>query len=510
MILKKGHPKAGLTDNFSTLVCYNRFTSALVNHDCVRDYAFGKIDNELKEGKSIINTLLSDMKIKEIKITDEYPVRAPGEHSLRLHYISDAWMPWVNGDYLDDLENAKEEPKRYAKIQESISREFAESIRFLHARGDSIAEIASRVDGVITLTKDFRLTNSAVYLAELGGPHSCDFISIALLLAPDQEALNDLSAMITCYGNARFYHNDVLLKAFIPEWQFGKPCSRTGLMKFHLAWADNFVKALISDDREPALEKYLSQYDRYSVATPGGDWKPWDEFKPEKDPGGLPVYGSANLHFAFHVALAVCAYDLDDTTFRDHPYYPHEIVDYYRNHIRDTRDSWRAHGLGAAVAIEPPPKGKKVDLAKSKSKNFKRWIELIADGDVNATKAVIETLGSLRKVKDIEAVLVELSDQSICANADLKDDATLESSLLMLLESRELSSYEIPVTQPAQGPGRCEQVLRHCSAWVSDKGYEFFTIDSNGDNWSGVLVQIEYVDEWLALSGKLGVKMLVV
>jgi len=55
---------------------------------------------------------------------------------------------------------------------------------------------------------------------------------------------------------------------------------------------------------------------------------------------------------------------------------------------------------------------------KSKSKIFKRWVELIADGDVNSTAATIELLGSLRKIKDIVAILEELSDNSICARAD--------------------------------------------------------------------------------------------
>ena len=43
--------------------------------------------------------------------------------------------------------------------------------------------------------------------------------------------------------------------------------------------------------------------------------------------------------FAFEVVLAVCGWDIDDSSFADHPYYPADLVRYYRENVRHSRDA---------------------------------------------------------------------------------------------------------------------------------------------------------------------------
>ena len=44
-------------------------------------------------------------------------------------------------------------------------------------------------------------------------------------------------------------------------------------------------------------------------------------------------------YFDFEIALAVCANDIDDSGFRDHPCCPRELVDHHRTHARTTGDA---------------------------------------------------------------------------------------------------------------------------------------------------------------------------
>lgn len=73
-------------------------------------------------------------------------------------------------------------------------------------------------------------------------------------------------------------------------------------------------------------------------------------------PNLMPRIGHDRLFcdFAFEVTLAVCAYDIDGSSFRDHPYYPRDLVDHYRQNLRHHRDGWRAEGESAPGSLPSP------------------------------------------------------------------------------------------------------------------------------------------------------------
>ena len=196
-----------------------------------------------------------------------------------------------------------------------------------------------------------------------------------------------------------------------------------------------------------------------------------------------------------------------DASFRDHPYYPRDLVDYYRANIRHTRDAWRAQGVGAGIEIEPPPLPQKLDLAKSKSKGLMRWVELASDGDKDATEAVIDQVGKLRKVKEVSELSCALAENGAGLYADLKDDDTVVGQIDTLLQKRQLE-FETPVAGPndyAAGIGRCAAVLLALDRWLQDKPYRLLALDTQDDSWQAVLVAQAYAVEFEQLSAALGI-----
>ena len=289
----------------------------------------------------------------------------------------------------------------------------------------------------------------------------------------------------------RLYLVDVLARAFMPTYRMAKKYKTD---KENLAWTGPLLRALASPpgQRALALAAHMENWCRLM--------RPWG-WAPNLDTQGRPE----NLFsdFAFEVALAVCAYDLDDSAFRDHPYYPADLVDYYRTNLRHTRDAWRAEGAGAGVEIDAPPPPAPADLAKSKRKGIARWLELVCDGDTDAVESAIETIGKPRKVADL-GELLEALDNTHVLQADMKDDDTVVAGLTQMAEARGLEGLHVP-DGPPFGPARCSAALLAFAGWMQQRGYAALALDDGGDNWVAVLVRSAYRDELQQLSAKLGI-----
>ncbi len=209
-------------------------------------------------------------------------------------------------------------------------------------------------------------------------------------------------------------------------------------------------------------------------------------------------------YFAFDVALAVCAFDIDDSSFRDNPHYPRDLVEYYRANIRHTRDADRPIGIDPGLPpmeINKPPKA---DLAKSKRKGIARWIELATDGDSAAVETVIEKIGKPRKVADAWDLMCALSeDVNHAVHADIKDDATAAAQAEMLAREREIGEF-VPPEEPPEGPARITKTLLAFDAWLAERGHRLVGIDNGDDAFHAVVVRTTYLDELMALSKALG------
>ena len=316
------------------------------------------------------------------------------------------------------------------------------------------------------------------------------FAGLALLLveAPEFPAL--LQQMIAPDLARRAYLTDLLFKAFIPNYAMAK---KYKVDKYSAVWMDPIQRALAgpAEERAQALALHMKNWCRLM--------RPWG-WKPNLN----PVWGGDNLFcdFAFEVALAVCAYDIDDSSFNDHPYYPRDLVEHYRANVRHTRDAWRPEGVGAAVPVIAPPPPKKADLAKSKRKAVARWVELACDGNVDATEAVLETVGKPRKFDGIDELMEALGEASQGINADIKDDDTLAIQAGRLAEDRGLGEFDGPPGPPF-GPARCTATLLAFAEWMGARGYRLVDLDNEDDAWHAVVVKAAFYDEFMALSGQL-------
>jgi len=397
----------------------------------------------------------------------------------------------------------------------SVISNIQERILYMYSRGDPTPDLVLRLQDdlpfIQTETQAYRSRWGALSPEQVNPQEGSirsmyregfSYVALALLLLPQREDLQTLSTLLNTVPANRLYALELLLKAFVPEWKLAKKYNRKDPVKYALPWSDPILRALSlpAAERAPALASYMKGWGR--TMKPWG-WKPSRDYSPEaaKRRGELE---SVFEHFAYEVALAVCAYDIDDSSFQDHPYYPRDLVAHYRTHLRHSRDDWRAVGIGAGVPIELPPPPKKAELSKSKRKGLARWVELASDGDIDATDAVIDQVGKLRKVKELSELSCVLAENDIGIHADIKDDETLESQLTQLCAARGLGEFEAPSDPPA-GPARCEQLLLAGAAWLKERGYRLLDLDGDDDAWHAVLVKTQYHDEFLALSLQLAV-----
>jgi len=317
------------------------------------------------------------------------------------------------------------------------------------------------------------------------------FAALALATLPRAEDVMALAALVSRRSEFSSMLFDLLMMAFAPGAALHKKYKAD---KYQAPWLDPVLRAIAQPEerRAEALAAHMNNWCR--IMRPWG-WKPKLDTAPGKD--------ALFCDFAFEVALAVCAYDIDDSTFRSHPYYPRDMVDHYRAHIRHTRDGWRAERAGAGVAVSAPPPPANADLGKSKRKAFARWVELACDGHVDATESVLETIGKPRKIKDLGALMEALAADGQGIHADLKDDETVELSCIGLADARALGEFEGPPGPPF-GPARCSVILQAFSGWVEQRGYRMVALDSEDDVWCAVLVRAAYLEEFIALGDALG------
>lgn len=369
----------------------------------------------------------------------------------------------------------------------------------MYGRGDPIPQLVESVLSLSALmidAKQYMIDHPAPPIevrAPLPGNNRCvvGFAAIALLLVDDPAYLDTFRQLLEPAGKERACLFDALVKAFLPDHRFAKKYKTD---KFAVPWSAPVLRALAgpADARADALAAHMKHWCR--VMRPWG-WKPNLDTRYGKDP--------LFCDFAFEVALAVCAYDLDDGAFRDHPYYPRDLVDAYRDTVRHTRDAWRPIGAGPGVPVAAPSTPPRADLAASKRKGIARWVELVCDGDVDATEAILEATGKPRKVKDFDALACALAEEGQIIHADLRDDDSVASLAASLADGRALGMFDMP-DGPSPGYERARATLLAFSQWLPARGYRLVDLDGDDDAWHAVIVRAEHEGALRDLGAALG------
>jgi hypothetical protein len=373
-------------------------------------------------------------------------------------------------------------------VRKYVAGEAIESIKdMILDRADLIAENSDfvRLNGIIE-QRDY---------SAIDGKYRADtaFVSMALLSVETSEYLSIFRKLLPTDSSKRSYVIDLLVKAFVPDHAILKKYKTD---RYAVIWTDPFLRALAADaeTRSEALATYMKNWCR--MMRPFG-WKPDLNTEPGKD--------RLFCDFAFEVALAVCAYDIDDSMFCDHAYYPRDLVQHYRAQVRNTRDAWRPMAVGPGVQVIAPPPPKKADLAKTKRKGIARWIELVCDGNVDATESVLEVIGKPRKLEDIHELMEALSDAGQAIHGDVKDDETILIQAASMADERALGEFDGPAGPPF-GPARCSAGLLAFSAWLETRGYRLVDLDNDDDAWHAVVVKADYHAELIDLSNTLKIR----
>ncbi len=370
-----------------------------------------------------------------------------------------------------------------------------------YGRGDaieSIQELIASRSGLMAKNSEFIRVNGVTEnknFSAIDGFARVDvaFTAIALLLMPSTEYLDIFQKLLPTEVARRSYLMDLLISSFSPNHVV---LEKYKAEKHAVVWMEPFLRALShnADQRSETLALYMKNWCR--MMRPWG-WKP--DLNPQRGKDRL------FCDFAFEAALAVCAYDIDDTAFKNHPYYPRDLVDYYRANVRDTRDAWRPVAAGPGVTIIAPPPPKKADLKKSKRKAIARWIELVCDGNLDATESVLELIGKPRKLDDIHELMEALSDAGQAIHGDIKDDETILIQTASVADDRALGEFDGPAGPPF-GPARCSAGLLAFSAWLGVRGYRLVDLDNDDDAWHAVVVKADYHAELIDLSNTLKIR----
>lgn len=210
----------------------------------------------------------------------------------------------------------------------------------------------------------------------------------------------------------------------------------------------------------------------------------------------------------FPLGLAACAFDVDDSAFRHLPYYPRDLVDYYRTHVRHTRDAWRTHVSDPAAGLpeRARPQPKKT-YALSKTDAYARWIDLVCGERPDAMAAARKALGKRKTMPELETVMEALASVGLGIAADLKDDATATDQAAALCGAWNLPAPALPA-DGQHGPARISVLLNALHDLALDHGAAIAVLGEGGDNWYVVLYGQAHEAEFATLCEQLRVSVM--
>lgn len=337
-----------------------------------------------------------------------------------------------------------------------------------------------------------------------------EVVALFIFLVEDPALLKEwVDILLRPEPAARRYEADVLLHAFLgATWPvLGKYPNHSKFPAIQNVWhgLHDVLAQPTTMAREAALAAYMGQWGRLHRYI---GWKPRRVVALRHEDGRVIDLSQPNddlfTHFAYEVAMVVCAWDLDDSRFRDHLYYPRDLVDHYRAHVRHTRDGWRAPGVGPDIQVAPLPPKPRADLVRSKHKGYARWVELACDGDVDAHAAVLEQTGRLRSLRrSTSEAMAALAENGQALLADANDDATLASQIDGLLERRSVPTLDADAFAGA-GPSRCEALMGALRCHLTSEPYTLLQAEGD-DDWQSVVVRRDHDAEFIELSRSLGV-----
>jgi hypothetical protein len=281
----------------------------------------------------------------------------------------------------------------------------------------------------------------------------------------------------------------MVLKAFVPGYTYAEAYNRESTA---LPLEDRLVSALLQapETWSRAFTAYMQQWPklmkRYGYREHVDEDKSRFEF------------------FPLHLALAVCAFDVDDSAFRDLPYYPHDLVDYYRAHRRHTRDAWRTSVIEPGIGLPEGARPKRTYVL-SKGEAYERWVELVCGEQPDLIEDAKRALGKRKTMPPLDAAMEALASAGLGIRADLKDDESVAAQAIAVCQSWQLPAPAVPV-MTQQGPARITAILNALHALDTRRGQRLAVLDDGSDNWNAILYSYHHAAEFTMLCEQLGIK----
>ncbi|WP_312517449.1 PoNe immunity protein domain-containing protein [Massilia sp.] len=280
----------------------------------------------------------------------------------------------------------------------------------------------------------------------------------------------------------------MVLKGFVKDFDYDRPYN---LRDSVLPDEEGLVAILLQP--RPTWERSLAAY-----------MKQWP--KRTKSYGYREHIDEHRYAFAalpLHLALVVCAFDVDDSAFRHLPHYPRDLVDYYRAHVRHARDAWRTAFVDPTIGLPESarPKEKK-HYALTRAEAYARWVELICGEDALLIERARKALGKRKTMPPLDTAMEALAGVGLGINADLKDDETVFAHANSMCASWQLPAPSVPPMEQ-QGPARVTAILNALQALDLQRGNRLAVLESDSDNWNAVLYSDAHAAEFALLCEQL-------
>lgn len=234
----------------------------------------------------------------------------------------------VNGNLfqnsLDRLKNNKIKNENIQHAKHLISFDAIQILLAKYSRGDSMNELKEEFPKVLKYMKDG--WDDSVVKFKMGRPAKLyDFywindycymlwmLSFATLLKVSKNEIDILHNLIE-KGNI-----DDKLLLYILGHLNKKLYAKTSIQKYE-PFKRIYKKAEVENIDSQHLKKYLQNWYKHT------NYLTWHNYLNSVEKGKFSYFG----YWSFEAAAVVAILGLDDSSFRDNPYYPKDLVDYYR------------------------------------------------------------------------------------------------------------------------------------------------------------------------------------
>jgi hypothetical protein len=370
--------------------------------------------------------------------------------------------------YIAAAEEEPDNPHQYYLAR--VPRLLAEGLFMRYARGDTLDALRHHFhdEYLPTLRHGTRLSAHFFpdHLFRIHVENQYSWMLLLLLACFDEDGtlLRDPGQWFTHDGNTPLYA--MVLKGLAPDYAYDGTYT---LKHTPLQGDEQLLKLLLqpSDTWQHGCAAFMRNWPKTAKVL--GYREHLDE---RKHP--CPAFPN-------NLALVVCAFDIDDSDFRHLPFYPHELVNYYRVHRRPGRAPWRDPAQDLPDSARPKPK--KI-YALSKSEAYARWVELVSGHQLEHAR---KALGKRKTMPELFAAAEALAAVGLAICADIKDHATVDAQGRALYATWQ-QPWPADDGSTREGPARITELF---NAMDAAPGPRLAVLTDESDTWIAVLVRRE-------------------